>query len=141
MQDNETPKKTLQERCKTLLGIWNANEDGSGQYKFTGGYWEVLYPLLKKYAPEELKRYQNLLSEEFNYFDERVKAKVDTGDEEQNFRNAVNYMNNRIRNMYAAGSEHQIDLGDDEIIAYLPNQNIDQNDYWGREDNSDLFNT
>lgn len=139
MPDDKTPKKTLQERCKALLDIWNANEDGTGRYKYTGGYWEVLYPLLDKYAPGELARYEELLSEQFDYFNERVKAAIDTGNEEENFRNAVNYMNSRMQSMYTAGSIHQIDLGDDEILGYLPNQNIDQSEYWGREDNSDLF--
>lgn len=134
----KTPK-TLEERCNILLHVWMLKEKGRGEYKFCGGYWEVLYPLLQKYAPEKLKEYERMLPDTFDYFDPRVKAALDAGDEESNFRNAVNYMNDRISSLYTTSSVHQIELGDDEILAYVPNQNIDQNQYWGREDNSDLF--
>ncbi len=135
---NKKQPKPLDERCRILLRVWMTNEQGRGEYKYCGGYWEVLYPLLRKYAPEQLDSYERMLPENFDYFDDRVHEILDSGSEEKNFRNAVNYMNARMA-MYYPESVHHIEMGDDEILAYVPNQNIDQNDYWGREDNSGLF--
>lgn len=128
----------LPEKCKVLLDTWMQEEKGTGEYKLVGGYWELLYPLFQKYAPEELQKYERATGEKFEHFNSEVREVLDAGDEETNFRNAVNYMIDWMRT-HPPGSVHHIDMPDDEILAYIPNQNIDQNDYWGREDNSDLF--
>lgn len=125
-------KVNIKALSKSLLENWIAQETGEGLYKFTGGFWEVLYPILKKYQPELLRKYENLLGEEFNNFNEKVKEIYDSFDEEQNIINAINYMNEKMR--YSTANEIQlIDIGDDELLPYLPNQNIDSKQYWGRD--------
>lgn len=124
--------KKVSELSKSLLENWIAEETGEGLYKFTGGFWEVLYPILKKYQPELLKRYENLLGEEFEYFNPIVKELYDCHSDEQNIVNAINYMNERMS--YATANEiYLIEIGGDELIPYMPNQNIDIQQYWGRE--------
>jgi len=117
--------KTLKEKCDTVLRVWISNSDPEGEYKLTGGYWEVLYPLLKKHSPELLRMYENFVGE-FDYFNEEVRNHLSTGDEEKDFINAIGYMNARER-MYATPMDrHAIDLGDDRIIYYIPNQSLDE---------------
>ncbi|MGK9475597.1 hypothetical protein [Melioribacter sp. OK-6-Me] len=53
-------------QLNNLLNTWIKSEDGTGVYKYVGGYWELLLPLFKKYTPEGIKMYQNLICEEFS---------------------------------------------------------------------------
>jgi hypothetical protein len=126
-------KKRIEEYCLLLLKVLTQNEKGNGWYKMLGGYWELIYPMLEKYQPERLKLYDKLLADELNYFNIRVYKNLDSGDEYENWQNAVRYMNERIANMNSPQDYHLIDLGNDEIISYIPNQPIDQEIYWGRD--------
>lgn len=122
----------LKEKVKQLLNTWIQTEDGTGTFKLTGPYWEVLYPVLKKYEPELLQQYENKLYEVFEYFNEEVRTKVSTGDEEQDYINAINYMNAREQQYANNGDVHYVDFNGDDY-AYIPNESIDQNEHFGRE--------
>ena len=124
---------TTKEKCLQILDVWMQSEDGNGNYKLTGPYWEVLYPLLLKHAPEKLKQYESMLNDRFDYFDAEVKQAIDVGNEDQNYINAINYMNEMEDNFATTTYIHEVDLGNDRIKPYIPNQSIDENDYWGRE--------
>ncbi|HEX2868713.1 MAG TPA: hypothetical protein VHO03_16855 [Ignavibacteriales bacterium] len=122
---------TIDEKIKNLLNLWIATDNGQELYRFTGPYWEVLYPLMEQHAPKELGQYENIAGP-FEVFNEDIKKKYESGNEDTDFRNTINYMNGRL---YSTSSTdvHLIDMGYDNIIAYLPNQEIDQKGYWGRE--------
>jgi len=119
--------------ANTLLDTWLKSENGEGLFRYAGGYWEVLLPILKKYAPDKLKRYENMLCEEFTYSNERVKELLDKGDEEKNIRNAVKYINHRIDSYCTPSEIHFIEDENGEIIPYMPNQSIDIDQYFGRD--------
>lgn len=116
--------KTLSEKANLLLDVWIKSEDGSGQFKYTGYYWEVLHPILLKYCPEKLQQYEGILGYKFDYFDADVKEIVDSGSDEENYKNALDYMNWRIGSFAGVNDLHTLDMGDDEIIYYMPNQCI-----------------
>ncbi len=120
---------------KKFLELLTVQEKGECAYKFFGGYWELAYPIFKKYAPEELKKYENKLPEEFDYFNPRVAEILASGDEITDWRNAVNYCNNRMGS-YANPTDVDYitdpETGDD--IPYIPNQSIDAAQHFGRED-------
>lgn len=122
----------VKEKVKQLLKTWIETEDGTGNYKLTGPYWEVLYPILKKHEPQLLQQYENKLQEVFENFNEEVKVKVFSGDEELDYMNAINYMNMRERQYANNGDVHYVDFDGDDY-AYIPNQSIDQNEHFGRE--------
>jgi len=124
----------LREKVEQLLSTWIQTEDGTGTFKLTGPYWEVLYPILEKHEPDLLKKYENKLQERFENFNEEVRAKVSSGDEGQDYINAINYMNERER-QYANNSDvHYVDIdGDGDDYAYIPNESIDQSEHFGRE--------
>lgn len=124
----------MRKKAEQLLDVWNNTEDGTGNYKLTGPYWEVLYPILKEYAAEKLAEYERKCGEKFDFFNSEVKRLVDSGDEEENFLNAINYMNGMENSFATPQTIHQVDTADDRIIPYIPNQNIDEKDYWGREE-------
>lgn len=124
---------TVKQLADSLLQNWNETENGEGLFKFTGGYWEVLHPILKKYAPKQLAEYEKAAGETFDYFNEEVKKSLATGDEETDIKNAIDYLNGRLEQYATANDVHIIDLGDDNIIPYMPNQDIDPSDYFGRE--------
>ena len=90
-------------------------------FRLTGPYWEVLHPILLKYAPTDLCRYENLRIEVFEIFNDEIKVLVDTGNEEKNYRNAIKYMGSRI-DMYTLPSDyHYIDLKSGDSVKYMPN--------------------
>ncbi|GAB1348355.1 hypothetical protein MASR1M107_05670 [Ignavibacteriales bacterium] len=124
--------QTIANKIRTLLKILSKVEKGNGWYKMLGGYWELIYPMFVKYCPEELADYERKLVLKPENFNKRVANILDSGSEETNYANAVNYMNSRIADMYSPQDIHLIDMGNDEILAYLPNQEIDQSEYWGR---------
>jgi len=124
--------ETIANKLKTLLSVLTKAEKGNGWYRMLGGYWEIIYPMFVKYCPEELAQYESKLALKPQNFNSRVANKLDAGNEEANFARAVNYMNSRIAEMYSPQDIHLIDMGNDEILAYLPNQEIDQSEYWGR---------
>lgn len=125
--------KTPEEYTKKLSDVFikylidMEYEDMKGWYKYFGGYWELVYPIFKKYNPEELKEYEDLLNEEFTYFNPRVREILDTGEEHYNIMLAVKYFNNRLDNYAGVNDIHYIeaDDSDDEIIPYIPNQALD----------------
>ncbi len=51
------------------------------------GRW--VYPIFKKYNLDELKKYQRLVIEEFNYLNPKVREVLDTGKEHYNLMLAV----------------------------------------------------
>lgn len=112
----------LSEKCRRLLLQWRANEQGEGLFRLTGPYWEVLYPILLKYAPNQLHAYENLIMEEFEVFNDDVKEVVDVGNEEKNYRNAIKYMNAR-EDMYATPLDpHYITIKNGDELEYIPNR-------------------
>jgi hypothetical protein len=115
----------LKSKCDNLLNTWINNNEPDGEYKLTGPYWEVLYPILKTHSPELLKKYEGIVGE-FDYFNEEVKNKFSTGIDELDFKNAISYMNAREKNYSTPNETHQVDLGDDRVISYLPNQSMDE---------------
>jgi hypothetical protein len=117
-------KEKIEKLTRTLLEIWLSTESGEGLFRFTGGYWEVLYPILQKYQPRLLKQYESLLGEEFSFFNEEVREKLTTNDELQDLENAINYYNERI-GVATADTTHTIELDGDKTIEYMPNQNLD----------------
>ncbi|MFA3784139.1 hypothetical protein ABRY23_13855 [Melioribacteraceae bacterium 4301-Me] len=123
----------VKKALNSILDSWIQGENGEGMYKYSGGYWEVLLPLFKKYVPEKLKSYENMLCEEFDYTNERVRKLLDSGDEEQNVRNAIKYINYRIDSMAGANDFHYIEDENGEDIPYIPNMYIDINDHFDRE--------
>jgi hypothetical protein len=116
----------IKEKCKSLIRVWIQQENGDGVYKLTGGYWEVLLPILEKYAPNELAEYGQLLGENFDIRNQQVKTLLDMGLEETNYKNALEFMNERIDMFATPQDPHYIDLGDDNIIAYIPNQAVQE---------------
>ncbi|GEM_PF-2436459 len=128
--NGRTPEQFIREATKNLLTTWLHNENGKGEYKITGGYWEVLYPILNKYQPNLLEEYESIVGG-FSYFDSEVKELFDQGSDLLNLVGTLLYMDERRNNL--PEDIHYIDLGNDEIKPYIPNQNIDLNNYWGRE--------
>lgn len=116
----------------TLLDNWISEDQGEGLYKLTGRFWEVLHPILKKYAPEKLVKYENIVGE-FEIFDERVKKLVDYDDELCNWIASVLNYNSRFSYSSVTDVDLVNDPATDDDIAYLPNQVIDTNAYLGRE--------
>ncbi|MCX6170647.1 MAG: hypothetical protein NTX65_15000 [Ignavibacteriales bacterium] len=120
------------EGVNALLDNWVVEDQGIGLYKLTGRFWEVLYPILKKYAPIKLVEYEKLVGE-FEVFNERVKKLVDYDDELCNWIASILNYNSR----FSFASPNDVDLVNDPVtdddIAYLPNQEIDTNAYLGRE--------
>lgn len=130
---NRTEEQFIADTVNSFLHTWLANERGQGEYKQVGGYWEVLYPIFIRVAPEKIKVYENLLGE-FEVFNPQVKKIFDEGSDLYNLIGALLYVKERQAGYALPGDVHLIDLGNDEIIPYIPNQSIDAHDYWGRED-------
>lgn len=122
---------SLEEKCKQLLNLW-ISQNAKGIFKMTGPYWEVLYPILLKYAPAELKKYEIIAGEKFITFNEKVKQLVESGDEDADFGHAITFLNQQLDNYAVPNDMHFVDI-DGETIQYLPNQ-IENKDYWGREE-------
>lgn len=122
----------VQDGVNALLDVWIAEDHGNGYYKLTGRYWEVLYPILKKYSPKKLAVYEGLVGN-FEIFNEQVKKLVDYNDELCNWVASIINFNSRFK--FADLNEVDLinDPETDEDIAYLPNQFIDTNTYLGRE--------
>lgn len=121
-------KMSMPDRVKQFLNLMNSQENGERLYKYLGGYWEVIYPMFLKYAPEELKTYENTAVEEFVNFNPRVKELLDAGNEEENWANAINYYNGRLK-YYNASDQHIIEIDydlmkddEDDYIGYIPNE-------------------
>lgn len=90
---------------------------------------------MEKYEPELLKEYSKLIGEEFDYFNDKVRELLTTGDELKDLENAIEYFQNRIGSYAGVNDIHHIeDEENDETIPYMPNQNIDSKVYFGRED-------
>lgn len=125
----------LSDVCPKIINNWIDNYDKFGElmHNYTGGYWEVLYPVLKKYAPEKLEEYAKLIGQEFEIFNERVKELVDSGDEMTNYKNAIEYLNACFSYTNCNDVHYVADEENDEDIPYLPNQNIDIKQHLGRE--------
>ena len=121
-------EKKIKELTKKLLSIWINNETGEGLFRFTGGYWEVLQPILKKYQPELLKTYENLICEEFTIFNPEVRNAITTNNELKDLENALNYYNNRI-GIATAFTTHTIELKNDVVIEYMPNRFVEYDNY------------
>ena len=125
----------LHKSCKKQLELWISNylQNGERTHCFAGGYWELLYPLFEKYAPSELKYYEDLICDEFSYFNPRVKEILDLGNEEKNYRKAIKYLNSRISFSDYDEVHYIHDPESGEDIPYLPNYYIDINSHYGRE--------
>lgn len=122
----------VREGVNALLDNWISEDQGEGLYKLTGRFWEVLHPILKKYATAKLSKYEEIVGN-FEIFDERVKKLVDYDDELCNWMASVLNYNSR----FSFASPNDVDVVNDpetdDDIAYLPNQEIDTNAYLGRE--------
>jgi hypothetical protein len=125
-----TPEQFIKDTTHSILTYWLNTEKGRGEYKRVGGYWEVLYPILKKYQPDLLSRYENIIGD-FNYFNEDVRKLFDQGNELYNLIASLQYMEERKYNQ--PDDVHYIEIEEDEYLPYIPNQNIDSQQYWGRE--------
>ncbi|MBN1639524.1 MAG: hypothetical protein JW866_11180, partial [Ignavibacteriales bacterium] len=101
-------------------------------FKFTGMFWEVLCPLLKKYAPEKFKELERRQGP-FGYFDENVREEIDYKNDILNFMAALRYMNERIDMMYTPDDIHYIEIDGDDY-PYMPNQWLDKDFILGRGD-------
>lgn len=120
---------------KTFLNLLIEQEDGSGLYKIFGGYWELAYPIMQNHAPEELKTYENMFPEDFEYFNPRVNEILTAGDEGKDWKNAVLYYNSRLDSHHTTQDVDYIpDPETGEDIPYLPNQSINVKQHFGRED-------
>jgi hypothetical protein len=47
--------------------------------------------------------------------------------DETDFKNALEYMQAQEKNFGTPADRHNIDLGNDNVIAYIANQNLDEN--------------
>lgn len=128
-----TPEEFLKDRVKLYLQNLLETDNGRKLYRQTGPYWENLYPVFKKYAPELLAEYERQAGP-FNYFNEAVKAEYDYKDDLLNFMAASAYQEMRYDTMQRPDEVHFIELGDEDNYVYMPNQNIDQDQYLGREE-------
>lgn len=120
------PKMALEKRVQQFFNIVLLDQErGTGLFRYFGGYWEVIYPILKKYDPQDLNEYEGLLCDQFTYFNPEVKELLDAGDEESNWALGINYFNAR-RQYYSASDIHYIEPKDDEKdpIPYMPNQYV-----------------
>ncbi len=65
-------------------------KETKGWFRYFGCYWELrVYPIFKKYNPDELKKYKRLIIEEFNYLNPKVREVSDIGKEHYNLMLAV----------------------------------------------------
>ena len=123
----------MKDRTKLyLLNLLEVNQ-GRNYYKQTGPYWENLYLVLKKYAPQQLAEYERQAGP-FDYFNEEVRAEYDYKDDLLNFMAALAYQQERFDSLQQPDEVHYIELGGNEEFIYTPNQNIDQDQYLGREE-------
>lgn len=120
------------EKVKDLLENWLDQETGEGLFKFTGMFWEALHPLMQKHQPELLAKYSNLLGESFDYFNPKVKALCAGLTEEELLSKTLDYYSARLE-YSTANDPHILSFDEDDVVAYLPNQSIDQGQYFGRE--------
>lgn len=132
----KTPEEFISDTANTLLDVWIKTDNGQGLFRYTGGFWEVLYPILKKEAPEKLKEYENIVGE-LDHFNPQIKEQFDYQSDLLNLLGALRYMNERADRFHSADEAHIIEIededGDSIDIAYIPNQSIDQGQYFGRE--------
>jgi hypothetical protein len=131
--DGLTPEEFLKDRTMLFLQNLLETDNGKKLYRQTGPYWETLYPVFKKYAPQELLAEYERRAGPFDYFNEAVKAEYDYKDDLLNFMAALKYQETRFDTMQSPEDVHLIEL-DGEEYAYIPNQNIDQDQYFGRGD-------
>lgn len=131
--DGLTPEEFLKDRTKLYLQNLLETDNGKKLYRQTGPYWENLYPVLQKYTPELLAEYERQTGP-FDYFNEEVKAEYDHKDDLLNFMAALAYQGMRYDTMQRPEDVHLIELGEIDDYAYIPNQNIDQAQYLGREE-------
>jgi hypothetical protein len=130
--DGLTPIAFLKDRTKLYLLNLLEVDQGRNFYKQTGPYWENLYLVLKKYAPEQLAEYERQAGP-FDYFNEEVRTEYDFKDDLLNFMAALAYQQERFDSRQIPDEVHYIELGDNEEFVYVPNQSIDQDQYSGRE--------
>ncbi|MDQ7818658.1 MAG: hypothetical protein RDU14_16655 [Melioribacteraceae bacterium] len=131
--DGLTPEEFLKDRVKLSLQTLVETDNGRKLYRQAGPYWENVYPVFKKYAPELLAEYERQAGP-FDYFNEAVKAEYDYKDDLLNFMAATAYQEMRYDTMQRPEDVHIIELDGNDDFAYIPNQNIDQAQYLGREE-------
>ncbi len=129
--EGKSPEEFLREKTEMLLKLWIENDTGSGLYKNTGPFWETLYEILRKYQPELLSDYSRIVGD-FSYFNDEIKSEYDYGRDELNFMAALQYMNDWMNSYHSSNEVHLVELNGEEI-PYMPNQNIDTDQYFGRE--------
>ncbi len=119
----------MEKKCKELLKLWLTLPENT--FKYSGPYWEALKQVLKKYAPEEFGKYEAFAGP-FEYENGDVLKAYDLGDDESNFEAAMEYIGIRQNSMLQPDSAHIIEV-DGEDMAYIPNERMDQDEYFGRE--------
>lgn len=125
----------ITKKLNSLLNELYSSERGSGQYRLLGPWFEVVYPLFRKYIPEKLKSYECLLWEPVELFNQEIARLVDKGSESKNLNAGYRYYKQMISIYATPETVHQIDdPRTEDTLAYIPNQYVDQSDYWGRED-------
>jgi hypothetical protein len=130
--DGLTPEEFLKDRTKLFLQNLLETDNGRKLYRQTGPYWENLYPVFKKYAPELLAEYERQAGP-FDYFNEAVKVEYDYKNDLLNFMAALAYQGMRYDTMQNPEDVHILEIDGDDY-AYIPNQNIDQDQHFGRGD-------
>ena len=129
--DGLSPDEFLADRTKLYLQNLLQTDNGQKLFRQTGPYWETLYFILQKYAPAELVVYERFAGP-FNSFDETVKAEYDHKDDLLNFMAALAYQEMRFDTLQNPDEVHILEVDNDDY-AYIPNQNIDQERYFGRD--------
>ena len=87
--DGRTPEEFIKQTANNCLDNWINSEQGAGNYRLTGEYWESLLPVLQKYAPEKLAVYESLVPEPFTTFNEQVKEVFNYGNDLYNLLGAL----------------------------------------------------
>lgn len=129
--DGLSEEEFLKDRTKLYLQNLLQTDNGMKLFRQAGPYWETFCPILKKYAPAELAVYERFAGP-FDYFNEKVKAEYDHKNDLLNFLAALAYQEMRYNTMQNPNEVHLIEV-DGEEIPYMPNQNIDVDQYFGRE--------
>ncbi len=126
--------KFIEKKASQLLNIWIEHDKGEEFYKNTGPYFEVFYEILKKYVPEKLLEYEKLIKP-IDFFSEEVKREYNYNSDILNFMASLSYLSEREMNISSPQDVHYIELGGIEV-PYMPNSNIDKNQFLGREGNA-----
>lgn len=129
--DGLSEEEFIKDRANQLLDIWIEQESGQELYKNIGPYFEVFYPILKKYVPEKLTEYEKKVKQ-IDFFNEEVKKEYDYNSDIINFIASLSYLEEANLSNHFTQDVHYI-LLNNNTVPYMPNSNIDINQYLGRD--------